>query len=77
MFSIEKFLSYNGLSFKVLRSNDWNTVIECNGVRIVSAVRINKKTIGDCLVSNNWIDGRYVNDSDLVDTLIDKLNLIA
>ena len=75
MFSIEKFLRYNGLSFEVLRSNDWETVIEVSNHRIVTAVQISNRTIGDCLVSKNWIDGRYVHDSELVDTLIERLNL--
>lgn len=77
MFDVKNFLSYNGLDYRVLRSDDWNEVIECRGVRIVTAVKQNYQTIGDCLVTNNWIDGRFVAQSDVASELIDRLQLDA
>ena len=78
MLSVLNFLSYNKVPHEVIKQDNWTTVIKTSAVKIVTTMAIDqRRTIGDSLVSKNFINGKYVSDDLLIDELIDVLNLEA
>lgn len=74
--NVEKFLSYNGIDY-VSQSDKWSTTIITDKVTIVETTDVAPVKFGDCLVTRNFINGHEVQESELIDRLIQLHNLPA